>query len=216
MLEKLLGSKTRVKLLQLLLNHPDEVFYLRQLARCLGLRTNAIAQELKNLVRCGLVEAKIGVPQPEAEKQKIAKKKKHPKKPRRKKQKKIQRRKKYYQINPDFILYPELKALLLKAQLLVEQNFIKKLERTGQIFYLVLAGIFVGAKEKATDLLLVGRINRRKLSRLVKKFEKELGRALNYTVMSRSEFNYRRNITDKFLFSILEDKKVVVIDRLPE
>ena len=32
--------------------------------------------------------------------------------------------------------------------------------------------------------------------------------------MSRGEFIYRKDITDRFLYSILEGKKIIVIDKL--
>jgi hypothetical protein len=39
-----------------------------------------------------------------------------------------------------------------------------------------------------------------------------LGKELNYTIMGNQEFKYRRDITDVFLYDILEGRKLVVID----
>ena len=45
-------------------------------------------------------------------------------------------------------------------------------------------------------------------------FHYELGKELNYTIMGNQEFKYRRDITDVFLYDILEGRKLVVIDEV--
>jgi len=62
--------------------------------------------------------------------------------------------------------------------------------------------------------LVVGNINKGKLLKLLKDLEKELGREINFTFMETSEFIYRRNLTDVFLYEIMEGKKIVVIDEV--
>jgi predicted transcriptional regulator len=196
MLEQLFGSRTRVKLLRLFLNHPDKSYYVRELTRELKSQINAIRRELQNLESLGIII--------------IKKTKEIKKKGKRSKQK----QKKYYTVNQDFILYSELKALLLKAQLLIEENLVKRIKELGRVYYLVLTGTFVGLKDGTTDILIVGKLDKKRLRKLVKKFEKELGREINYTVLGVREFAYRMDITDKFLYSILENKKIIVIDEI--
>jgi len=77
-----------------------------------------------------------------------------------------------------------------------------------------LTGIFVGIEGFVTDLLLVGAVNRKKLAKIVREFEKELNHSINYTVMSSPEYKYRQDITDRFLYDILEGRKIVIIDKL--
>jgi len=67
-----------------------------------------------------------------------------------------------------------------------------------------------------TDILIVGRLNRKKLRNLIRRFEKELNREINYTLMSFAEFKYRKDITDKFLYHVLENKRVEVINEIEE
>ena len=55
MLEKLFGSKSRVKILKLFLLHPNQSFYIRQLARDLKLQLNSVRRELENLEKFGLL-----------------------------------------------------------------------------------------------------------------------------------------------------------------
>ena len=84
----------------------------------------------------------------------------------------------------------------------------------GQLKYLALSGLFVGDKEAKTDVLLVGRVNRKKISVLINKFQGTFSREINYTVMSPSEYKYRKDITDRFLYELLENKKIVIVDKL--
>ena len=48
----------------------------------------------------------------------------------------------------------------------------------------------------------------------MKELEKELNRELNYSLMEYNEFKYRRDMTDVFLFHIIEGKKIVVVDEI--
>ena len=49
---------------------------------------------------------------------------------------------------------------------------------------------------------------------MIKELEAEVGRELNYTLMDMREYIYRRDITDVFLYEILERKKIVAIDEM--
>ena len=204
MLEHLFGSTTRVKLLQRFLNNPERPYYLRELARAIHVQLNSVRREVANLEGIGIICPMLS---PSVLPGSVAANRKAP--GRRRKQ-----LKKFYLANPSFLLYPELKALLVKAQLLLEQKLVEKIKHIASVQFLALTGMFVGLEGFSTDLLLVGTVNRKRLARLMGQFERELDHAINYTVMTAAEFRYRHNITDKFLYTILENKKIVVIDRL--
>jgi hypothetical protein len=121
--------------------------------------------------------------------------------------------KRYYQANSSFILFPELRGLILKAQVILEDKLVSDIKALGNIQYMVLTGFFVGIQDNSTDILLVGKINRDKLTRLMDKFEKFFNRGINYTVMTTKEYKYRRDLTDRFLYDILENKNIVMIDK---
>ena len=200
MLEQLFGSKTRVKLLRIFLNNPSQPYYLRELARHLKTQLNSVRREVNNLEKIGIIKS-VKLADEEKAKTGAGKKKKGGSK-------------KYFLTDTDFILYPELKALLLKAQLLLERNFVSRIEKMSNLKLFILSGIFVGLEGFATDILLVGSINRKKLSSIVKAFQKELNHDVNYTVMTLQEFNYRKDITDRFLYDILEGRKIVIVDKI--
>jgi DNA-binding transcriptional ArsR family regulator len=196
MLENLFGSHTRVKLLKLFLLHPKDRYYVREIARNLSLQLNSVHRELANLEEMGLVSAKPMADDelPEGETD--------PKKADRK----------YYQINRDFVFFNELKALIVKSQILYEKDFADKLKKLGKIKLLVLTGFFVGNAESEIDLLLVGDFSKPKLVKLVKDLEAELVREVNFSTMTEEEFTYRREIADIFLYTVLDGDKIVIMD----
>jgi DNA-binding transcriptional ArsR family regulator len=55
MLEHLFTSRTRVKLLELFLLHPEREIHVREICRITGLNINAVRRELANLEEVGLL-----------------------------------------------------------------------------------------------------------------------------------------------------------------
>ncbi len=200
MLEHLFGSQTRAKLLSLFLRHPDEAIFVREITRRIGTQINAVRRELSNLVRLSLIK-EIEVDEPE-----IIKGKKRP-----------GLKRKYYQIDRTFRLLPELTTLVLKAQVLMEQKLDKELAKIGDVRYLAFLGAFLGpAIPGKVDLFIVGQVDARRLRSMVADIEKQLGFEINYSLMTLDEFAYRKDITDRFLYAILEAPKNVAVDRLHE
>lgn len=218
MLSNLFGSKTRVKILKLFLTHPDDKFYIRQISRDLKLQLNSVRRELDNLEKFGLLVSNPAEFDQETEgvmtREEFIKQFEAPIKSSKKIKITSKLEKKYYQANKSFVLYEEIKALVVKAQMLCEKDFINKLNKAGRPRLLILTGFFVNDADKSVDLFLVGRLNKRKLLKLIKELESELGREVNFTLMSNQEFKYRRDITDVFLYDILGGKKLVVIDEM--
>lgn len=193
MLEQLFGSQTRVKLLQLFLNNPSDQFYVRELTRILDCQINAIRRELQNLEEMGIVRSVE-----HADANDVVEPTK----------------KKYYQADSKHILFPELRGMIEKAQFLMEKKFAESLKKTGTIYYLALTGPMVGEKSVSVDLLIVGTIDKPAFARAVSKFQKQIRREINYTLLDKDEFLYRRNVADRFLYSILDGKKIVLVDEL--
>ena len=162
----------------------EKSYFIREISRKIKEHINSVRRELKNLENIGLVKSSG------------------------------QGQKKYYQTEVNHIIYPELKSLIFKAQVFMEKSFLKNLEKSGKIKLLILTGFFSGAKGCLTDILIVGSVNRKKLERLIRNFQKKIDHQLHYTVMGKKEFEYRNNMTDRFLFHILENKKIVLIDRI--
>ena len=194
MLEYLFGSKTRLKLLRLFFRHPQTSFFVRELARELAVQVNAVRRELELLVAADLIKEVE-----DKEKNNYV----HGSNLR-----------KYYLLNSGSLLFPELQALLLKAQLLGEQKFISEIkDRGGDIKLLLLTGKFTGDTRPSSDLLLVGNVKERVIAKLITDYEKEFGFEVRYTIMSEKELLDRRRMMDKFLYSLFEANNVKVIDK---
>jgi len=189
MLEQLFGSKTRTQLLRTFLQNPDETFFVRELTRKLDVQINSVRHELKNLEKFGLLEVV-------------------------KKEQKGAIRKKHFRIDRSSVLYPELKALFLKSRVLVEKDFVTKLQKTGKVSFFLLTGKFTGRTDAPTDVFVVGRVNRKKFSDLIRKFEISFGHEINFTIMDKAEMKYRMDVMDRFLYDVLEEPKIVFIDEM--
>jgi predicted transcriptional regulator len=53
--DALFGSKTRVKLLHLFLNHPGQSFYVREITRLVDEQINSVRRELSNMLEVGVI-----------------------------------------------------------------------------------------------------------------------------------------------------------------
>lgn len=194
MLEHLFGSKTRLKLLRTFFRKSDSVFYVRELTRLLDVQINAIRRELDLLVKSGLVKEVSMLDNKEEEGN--------------------SRLRKYYTLDKESILYSEMQALLIKAQVLGEQKFFNEIiDKAGGIKLFVLTGQFTGDKSAPSDMLLVGKIKEMTVIKIIKSYEKEFGFEIRYTLMTESEFSDRRQVMDKFLFSMFEVGHIKVVNK---
>lgn len=202
MLDQLFGSKTRVGLLRLFFDHPEEKYYVRELTRVVGAQINSVRRELNNLTQLGIV-AVIETDEEAEQDQELLEM-----------VPKGLNKKKYYKLNTSFVLFEELSSLFSKSHVLHEKDFVKELAALGQVHYLALTGFFTGVQNPKTDILLVGNVSREQVGRIIKQFEQKSGREINYTIMPLKEFEYRREITDRFLYDILVNPKMVIVDSL--
>lgn len=206
MLDVLFGSELRVKILSLVLLRPETKYSSAQVARDLKLPINSVRRELDLLLKFGLL---IAAPAPINELIEIK-----TNKLKIKKIAKVETPNEYFEVNKNFILYPEIKALFVKAQILSSQKFISNLQKNFQPKLLVLTGFFTNFPEAHTDILIVGRVKRPAFLKLMAELEKDLGHEINFTILDEKEFRYRQEIMDIFLYNILEGKKITLIDNL--
>lgn len=180
--------------MSLFLQQPKELFYVRELTRRIDAQLNSVRRELKNLIDMGLILEK----QSDRVRTSTA----------------LSEKKKFYTANTDFILFDDLRSLFQKVQILLKQNLVQEIDGKGSIYYFAFTGRFVDAKEIPTDILIVGDIKQSLLEEMIKKFELEIPYEINYTLMPKDEFRDRRQVADRFLSSILNAEKVVMIDRV--
>ncbi|MCH8049719.1 winged helix-turn-helix transcriptional regulator [Patescibacteria group bacterium] len=198
-IEQLFGSKTRVRLLGLLLDNPGRSFYVRELTRRIDAQLNSVRRELQNLVKLGIileVEGKILPGESDYA-------------PKRGKEKK-----KFYRANDAFPFFDELRVIMKKSAILMNRSFVRELQGNGKIDLLFLTGRFIDNDEVPSDVLIIGKIDAKKLEKAIANFEKEISREINYTYMPKDEFLYRRDVKDRFLMSLINSDKVALINEL--
>ncbi len=198
MLEHLFGSKTRADMLRIFFREPQKALYVRELTRLLDTQINAVRREIESLTSLGLLiekEADLTAALAAGEAGAALRK--------------------YYVVNMDHILYNELRALILRSQIVDEQALLKELrEKGGTIDILLITGVFTGDKHAPVDMLIVGDIKPQRVAKSIENYEARFGSSIRYTTMTRQEFVDRRHMMDKFLFSILEAEHIFIVKEL--
>ena len=191
MFEHLFGSKTRLKILRLFFNSPETPFYVRELVRLSGAQLNSVRRELGNLEKIGIIKPLSKTAEPDQ---------------------KNSARSKFYLLNPECPFFYELKDLLSKIQMAEEKEILEEIkEKAGNLKLFLLTGLFTQAEKTETDILIVGVVKPMILDKLMQKFEKLLGKEIRYTVMSEVEFADRREIGDRFVYTLLDAKHFTVV-----
>ncbi len=197
MLEQLFGSKTRVRMLALFLHHPEDVFYVRELTRRINTQINAVRREIQNLERMGLIVAGDAKEEEAAIKRPGLKRK-------------------YYSANSSFPLLQEIRSLFTKAYIMTEWKLPEQIRKLGDVRYLAFMGMFSGQKQHPVDIFVVGYLEKDALAELMRKVEKELGTEIRYTHMPPTEYQYRREMGDRFVQSILDTPKTVIVNSMDD
>jgi len=122
-------------------------------------------------------------------------------------------RQKYFRLNRDYPLYGEVRSIVAKtigAVPLITQS-IKTTEGIEEAY---LYGSFARNQQDAAsdiDVLVIGTPRGEALAEAMRKLERQLGREVNYTVLSRNEFESRRTRKDAFLESVWRHRRVSLI-----
>lgn len=200
-IEQLFGSRTRARLLALFLENADRAFYVRELTRRIDTQLNSVRRELKNLVDVGIVLEVEGTILPgERDTDNVVEAKNE--------------KKKFYQANPNFPLFDDLRNVMRKAAVLLNTKFVRELGEKGTVDLVLLTGRFMDQAGVPTDILIVGDVPAQDLADVMRDFEHDIAREVNYTSMPKDEFLYRREVGDRFLATILQAKHVMLVNRL--
>ncbi|MEK7556544.1 MAG: winged helix-turn-helix domain-containing protein [Patescibacteria group bacterium] len=184
-LEKIFGSRTRIKVITLFTTGVKRPYYVREIARIVNERLNAVRRELEILRKVGMLSTRED---------------KH---------------RKYYLLNANFVIAPELASIMQKVGPGIQDVLFKDVERLGDVKYLCLSGYFTGTTQSPTDMLVIGSVSEPRLQQFVDRLEEHLGREVSYTPMTESEYKYRRNFKDLFLRQIFEAPYKEIINKLP-
>ncbi|MBI2070954.1 MAG: nucleotidyltransferase domain-containing protein [Elusimicrobia bacterium] len=183
MLQELFSSKNRSQIIALLVTHPKERFYLREVARLIKGDPKAVKLELDRLERLGLVKSVHSG------------------------------NRRYLEVNAEFSLYPELKGLVLKTSGLgaVLRESLKELP--GIQFAFIYGSVAKGGEmpESDLDLFVVGQIPGPLLHKILSKAKVSLNREINTARMTLEELRQKVGRKDSFVADVIKGKKVFII-----
>ncbi len=123
--------------------------------------------------------------------------------------------KKYYYTNKEFSLYTEMKNLIFKALALEEMDVAGKMSKITGLKLLVFTGVLTDSPA-STDVLIVGKVNKTKFDKYLRKIAEGLPEELRYTFLPLSDYIYRLDITDKFIYDIWANERIVVVDKISD
>ena len=185
--EKLFGSKTRAKLLQLFFENPEKSFYVREMTRVIDEQINSVRRELLNLENIGIIKN-------ETFDNKV-----------------------YYSANPKHPFTRPLVDIFSKKISAIRDKDIKETtwEEYTRPVKNYLKGLIVTNRlpgQDGIDLLIIGNDRTRTLTRWAEVIEKKQGKPINYVIMSPDDFTYRKSVKDRFIAEVLEMEITEIID----
>ncbi len=183
MLKAIIPSKARREILALFFHNFGESYHLRRVCREVNQEINAVKRELDILE-----EAKV-----------------------LKKEKRLN--KSIYSLNTKYTFFDEFLRLFSK-----EMNLAKRIRKNkaklGKAQYVAMS-LKLTRREEIDDsevyLLFVGVVVAPEVQKIVQSVEKEYPFEINYTVMTKKEFDYRKKQNDPFIWKFLKEPKVMII-----
>ena len=179
-LDKLFGSKTRAKLLALFFDNPEKSYYVREITRVIEEQINSVRRELNNLSSLGLVKT-------ENYENKVyySANMKHP----------------FARPMTEIFARSSSAASTAEGRTSVKQTASVWEEYVRPVANLI-SGLIVTNRipgQDGLDLLIIGDDRTHKLTKWAEVVEKRQGVPLNYAIMSRDDYIYRKSVRDKFL-----------------
>lgn len=183
MLEDLITSRVRIKILRLLLGGTTQPLHVREIVRRVKEEINAVRRELAQMEKRGMVK------------------------------KEQRGNRLYYFFKQTYPYYFDLLAIVNKSfglgdaiirnrgklgkikWAMLTGNFVRRKTPSSE----------------EVDLLIVGETDMPLLSSLIRDEETKLDREINYTAMNEEEFNFRKSRHDPFIVKILSGTRMMLI-----
>ena len=115
-------------------------------------------------------------------------------------------RKKFFYLNKFFLIYNELSSIILK-NFVLDSQIHEDLKKLWDISLLILNWIFLD-KEKEVDMLIVWEVDSEKLQKYL--LSEIWHKNVKFSLMTKDEFQYRIDINDNFVISLIRDKESVI------
>lgn len=182
-IEKLFGSRIRAKALGWFYMHPDERYFVRQLASILNEDSTNLSRVLTELTKFRILSSiRLG-------------------------------NLKYFQANKNCPFFHELKGLVLKTIGVIGEikSAFEKFPDIKYTF--IYGSYARGEEEAHSDvdLMIIGDVDLDKIDSLINNLEKRVGRTINYVMYDYYEFLSKRKEKDGFIMDVLKDKKIMLV-----
>jgi len=183
-LADIITAKVRIKIIELFLSNIEEMYHVRGVVREVKEEINAVRRELDRLEKAGFL------------------------------QKEARGNRVYFWVKKDYPFFGDLLSMVSKStgiggELIASKN------KLGKISFVMFSGRFVRRKapkkDDEVDILVVGEIVLPELAALIRREESKRAREINYTVMSREEYDFRKKRRDPFLLGILSGSRTMII-----
>ena len=179
-----LFGKTRRTVLALLYSHPDESFYLRQIARVTGAGMGSLQRELKQLSEAGVIQrSEIG-------------------------------RQAFFKANSDCPVFLELRNLIIKTFGVADvlRAALSPLAETIQVAF-IFGSMVSGEFKQSSDLdvMVIGKIEFAEVVAALSPVQETLAREINPTVYPSEEFKSKLAEGHHFLKTVLNASKLFLI-----
>ena len=182
MLEKIIGSKSRIKMLELFLFYSEKNFYLREIARLTKENTNAVRRELKNLIDVGIIKRE--------EKGNMI----------------------FYEINKTSPLYEPLKTIFMRTESLgkhLKEALKNKNTKYVLVYGSFASGR--ETEKSDIDLLIISAIKQSDIIDVISDFERKMLREVNYIIWTEKEFEKRIKENHHLLADIIKNPVIMII-----
>jgi predicted nucleotidyltransferase len=181
--EKIFGSRIRAKILGWLFTHPDQSFFVRQMALILKEDPTNVSREMAKLEELGVLRSKRSG------------------------------NLKHFQTNPGCPFFEELKGLVLKTSGVAGRIVASLERLPGIESAFIYGSYAKGDEkpDSDVDLLIIGDVDMNRLDSNLSKLEKTVGREINYVLYSIEEFKSKKKAKNGFLMDVLSGKKMMVV-----
>jgi len=182
MLDQLITSRTRSKILELFLAGPDIEIHLREISRKINENYNSTRRELNHLEELQILTSRKDGNQ------------------------------KYFRINKAHIIYLDLKNIYLKTAGIGNaiRNHLEEIGNVRFCFIYGSYASNTEKADSDLDLFIVGNVEEKILIPVINNLEKQLNRDINYILYTPDEYLDRVKRGDRFVMNVLEGKKIML------
>ena len=207
-LDQLFNSKARVRLLRFFLRNSDHFFDMKEIAKRTKVASSTLNKEIKLLQSIEFIFEK------ETESTSVKSKKR-----------KVQRRSSknvVFGLNESFKLLKDLRGLVFGEGFVDQDELESIIGKIGKVKFATVSGVFLSSDKEMSrqgrnrvDLfIVVDDVEKTKLKTALQSIEAEIGKEVVYSVLSVDEFNYRRDMFDKFVYDILDSPREDIINKI--